>query len=34
VKYGFSGLHIDTGPGFLHAGNVEMVASLVEQGIR
>jgi simple sugar transport system substrate-binding protein len=34
VKYGFSGLHIDTGSGFLHADNVEMVASLVEAQIR
>ena len=34
VKYGFSGLHIDTGSGFLHADNVDMVAALVEEGIR
>lgn len=34
VKYGFSGLHIDTGSGFLHADNVELVASLVSEGIR
>jgi simple sugar transport system substrate-binding protein len=33
-KYNFSGLHIDTGAGFAHAGNVEVLASLVEQGIR
>jgi simple sugar transport system substrate-binding protein len=33
-KYNFSGLHIDTGAGFAHADNVEVLASLVEQGIR
>ncbi|RMF76131.1 MAG: hypothetical protein D6737_20830 [Chloroflexi bacterium] len=33
-KYGFSGLHIDTGSGFAHAGNVDLLASLVEQQIR
>jgi simple sugar transport system substrate-binding protein len=34
VKYGFSGLHIDTGSGFAHAGNVEMLAALVAEQIR
>jgi len=33
-KYGFSGLHIDTGSGFIDAGNVEAVAKLAEEGIR
>ena len=30
----FTGLHIDTGAGFAHADNVEMLAELVEQQIR
>ena len=33
-KYQFSGLHIDTGSGFAHADNVELLAPLVEQQIR
>jgi simple sugar transport system substrate-binding protein len=33
-KYQFSGLHIDTGGGFVHKDNVEMLAPLVEQQIR
>jgi len=33
-KYGFSGLHIDTGSGFAHKDNVEALAPLVEQQIR
>jgi simple sugar transport system substrate-binding protein len=33
-KYGFTGLHIDTGSGFVDASNVEMIAKLAEQGIR
>lgn len=33
-KYGFSGLHTDTGSGFAHADNVEVLAPLVEQQIR
>jgi simple sugar transport system substrate-binding protein len=33
-KYAFSGLHIDTGSGFAHKDNVELLASLVEQQIR
>jgi simple sugar transport system substrate-binding protein len=32
--YGFSGLHINTGGGFVDASNVEMIAPLVEQQIR
>jgi len=34
VKYGFSGLHVDTGSGFAHADNIEQLAALVEQQIR
>jgi len=34
VKYGFSGLHIDTGAGLVHAGNIELIAPLAEAGIR
>lgn len=34
IKYKFSGLHIDTGSGLIHAGNVEEIAPLVEEGIR
>ncbi len=33
-KYAFSGLHIDTGSGFAHADNVELLAELVEKQIR
>ena len=33
-KYGFSGLHIDTGAGLIHAGNIDMIAPLAEEGIR
>ena len=33
-KYGFAGLHIDTGSGFAHADNVEVLAPLVEHQIR
>jgi simple sugar transport system substrate-binding protein len=33
-KYGFAGLHIDTGSGFAHKDNVEVLAPLVEQQIR
>ena len=32
--YGFSGLHIDTGSGFIDKDNVEVIAPLVERGIR
>ena len=34
VKYGFSGLNVDTGPGFAHADNIEALAALVEEQIR
>jgi simple sugar transport system substrate-binding protein len=33
-NYLFTGLHIDTGAGFAHADNVEMLADLVERQIR
>ncbi len=33
-KYAFSGLHIDTGSGFAHADNVELLAELVQRQIR
>jgi simple sugar transport system substrate-binding protein len=33
-KYQFSGLHIDTGGGFVHKDNIDMLAPLVEQQIR
>jgi simple sugar transport system substrate-binding protein len=33
-NYAFTGLHIDTGAGFAHADNVELLADLVEQQIR
>jgi simple sugar transport system substrate-binding protein len=33
-KYQFSGLHIDTGSGFAHKDNVELLAPLAEQQIR
>ena len=33
-NYAFTGLHIDTGAGFLHAGNVDVLADLVEKQIR
>jgi simple sugar transport system substrate-binding protein len=33
-KYGFAGLHINTGSGIVDASNVEPVAALAEQGIR
>ncbi len=33
-KYGFSGLHIDTGSGFADKSNIEMLAPLVEKQIR
>ncbi len=33
-NYGFSGLYINTGGGFLDASNVDMIAPLVEQQIR
>jgi simple sugar transport system substrate-binding protein len=33
-NYAFTGLHIDTGAGFAHADNVELLADLVERQIR
>jgi len=33
-NYAFTGLHIDTGAGFLHADNVDLLAALVEEQIR
>ncbi|HHV62566.1 MAG TPA: sugar ABC transporter substrate-binding protein [Firmicutes bacterium] len=33
-KYGFSGLHIDTGAAFIDASNVDAVADLAKKGIR
>jgi simple sugar transport system substrate-binding protein len=33
-KYGFSGLQIDTGAGFVNKDNVDALANLVKQGIR
>ena len=33
-NFAFTGLHIDTGAGFLHADNVDLLAGLVEQQIR
>ncbi|MBE0690920.1 MAG: substrate-binding domain-containing protein, partial [Anaerolineae bacterium] len=34
VKYGFSGMNIDTGSGFAYKDNIEALAALVEQQIR
>ena len=34
INYGFAGLNINTGGGFLDASNVDMIAPLVEQQIR
>lgn len=34
VKYQFSGLHVNTGSGFAHADNIELLAALVQEGIR
>ncbi|RCW55413.1 substrate-binding domain-containing protein [Halanaerobium sp. ST460_2HS_T2] len=33
-RFQFSGLHIDTGAGLIHEGNIEMIAPLAEEGIR
>ena len=33
-NYAFSGLQIDTGAGFAHKDNVELLAGLVEKQIR
>ncbi len=34
AKYGFAGLHIDTGAAIIDAGNIDFVAPLAEAGIR
>lgn len=34
AEYGFSGLYIDTGGGYIDAGNIDSVAELVERGVR
>ncbi len=34
AKYKFSGLHIKTGAGLIHSGNIEAIAPLAEEGIR
>ncbi len=34
AKYQFAGLHIDTGAGLIHEGNIEAIAPLAEEGIR
>jgi simple sugar transport system substrate-binding protein len=34
ANYGFSGLHINTGGGFVDASNIDVIAPLVEQQIR
>jgi simple sugar transport system substrate-binding protein len=33
-KYGFAGLHIDTGAAIIDATNIDFVAPLAEEGIR
>jgi simple sugar transport system substrate-binding protein len=33
-KYGFAGLHIDTGAAIIDKTNIEFVAPLAENGIR
>jgi len=34
AKYQFSGLHIRTGAGLIHSGNIDLIAPLAEEGIR
>jgi simple sugar transport system substrate-binding protein len=34
AKYGFAGLHIDTGASIITKDNIDFVAPLAEQGIR
>ncbi len=34
VKYGFSGLHIDTGAALIDKNNIDFIAPLAEKGIR
>jgi simple sugar transport system substrate-binding protein len=33
-KWNFSGLHIDTGAGLIHSGNIDVIAPLAKEGIR
>jgi len=33
-NFAFTGLHIDTGAGFLHVDNVDVLEALVEEQIR
>jgi len=33
-NYAFTGLHVDTGAGFAHADNIELLVNLVDQQIR
>ncbi|HLV09799.1 MAG TPA: hypothetical protein VKY40_06295, partial [Halanaerobiales bacterium] len=33
-KWGFAGLHIDTGAGLIHEDNIDMIAPLATEGIR
>ena len=33
-KYGFSGLAIETGAGFVHKGNIDLIAPLAKKGLR
>ena len=33
-KYGFSGLNIETGAGFVHKGNIDLIAPLAKKGLR
>lgn len=33
-KYGFSGLTINTGAGFVHKGNIDLIAPLAKKGLR
>jgi simple sugar transport system substrate-binding protein len=33
-RFGFSGLEIETGGGFVHAGNIDLIAPLAKNGIR
>jgi simple sugar transport system substrate-binding protein len=33
-RFGFSGLNIETGGGFIQAGNIDLIAPLAKKGIR
>lgn len=33
-RFGFSGLQINTGAGFVHAGNIDLIAPLAKKGLR